>query len=338
MLHTRSGEIVLVNHAFEESIGYVKEELPTMETWMDLFYRQSDKASRKEFRLYYEQSLIPSQKEHIITTKSGEKRIWLVSSVLLEDQEMIVSSAIDITESQRKEELMISQSRQAAMGDMLAMIAHQWRQPLSIISMSTNTLKAHLELEEAITPQEMQHLIVTINEQAYYLSHTIDDFRNFFKPDNVKEKIAVSVIFERLAALIQKSMENNAIALKFPTNGEIEIFTYPNQLLQSLINIINNAKDAIKEHPTTQGVIRISLSVKPEEIIIEICDNGGGIDPSIIKKIGEPYVTTKASNGTGLGLYMSKIIIEKHLGGRLRWSSDSIGSCFSIALPKGSLK
>jgi two-component system CheB/CheR fusion protein len=225
------------------------------------------------------------------------------------------------------------------MGDMLAMIAHQWRQPLSIISMSTSTLKAHLELEEAIPPQEMQHLIVTINEQAHYLSHTIDDFRNFFKPDNVKEKTTLTAIFERLATLVQKSMENNAIALKFPTtNGEIAIFTYPNQLLQSLINIITNAKDAIKEHHTIQGVIHISLSVKPEEIIIEICDNGGGIDPSITKKIGEPYVTTKASNGTGLGLYMSKIIIEKHLGGRLWWSSDSIGSCFSIALPKGSLK
>jgi len=337
MIHDEKGAILFTNRAFEESTGYLKEELRTMQEWMEKLYPEETDESRKKLTQCYETPMISAQKEHLITTKTGERKIWLISSVRLNslhnNEEMIVSSAIDITEVQRKDEIMISQSRQAAMGDMLAMIAHQWRQPLSVIGMATNTLKLYLELEEEITPDALEQLIETINKQVNYLSHTIDDFRDFFKPDKVKERINVAVILERLVALIQKGLENNAISLELPENQNIEIFTYSNQLLQALINIVNNAKDAIKEHPTTIGVIRISLYQEVDELIIEICDNGGGISPSIFKNIAEPYVSTKAANGTGLGLYMSKMIITKHLGGRLGWKSDNNGSCFSIALP-----
>ena len=337
MLHDEGGEIVLTNHAMKESTGYLQNEISDMEEWMSLLYPTQESASKKEFQKSYNFPHENALKEHIITTKTGEKRVWIVTSVLLNllhnGKKLIVSSAIDITEVQRKDEIMISQSRQAAMGDMLAMIAHQWRQPLSIITMSANTLKAHLELEEEITTPLLENFIETVNKQAHYLSNTIDDFKDFFKPDKLKEKTTVAAILEKLVTLVQKGLENNSITLKLPDNSNIEIFLYPNQLLQAMINIINNAKDAIKEHRLTDGIICIKLHQKDEEIIIEICDNGGGIDPSIQKNLAEPYITTKASNGTGLGLYMSKVIITKHLGGRLWWSSDSIGSCFYIALP-----
>lgn len=340
MLHDESGEIMLINDTLKESSGYDKNEIVTMETWMDSLYPSANEDTKKQYRKCYEFSLDNEPSEHTVVTKLGEKRSWLVSSVplsqLYKGKRLIVSSIIDITEIQRKDEIMVSQSRQAAMGDMLAMIAHQWRQPLSVIAMSTNTLKAHLELEEAITPDILRELIETINKQAHYLSHTIDDFRDFFKPDKVKEKIAMSVILERLVTLIEKGLENNSITLELPKNQKIELLTYPNELLQALINIINNAKDAIKEKHPVGGLIRITLNQKNGEMVIEICDNGGGIASSVDKHLGDPYVTTKASNGTGLGLYMTKIIITKHLDGRLWWSSDSNGSCFSIALPTGS--
>ncbi|MFH0709781.1 MAG: PAS domain S-box protein [Pseudomonadota bacterium] len=340
MLHDEEGQIILINHALKESIGYDQKEIVTMQTWMDTLYPSTNEDAKKQYRKCYEFSLDNEPREHTVITKLGEQRSWLVSSVPLSQlhkgKRLIVSSIIDITEIQRKDEIMISQSRQAAMGDMLAMIAHQWRQPLSVIAMSINTLKAHLELEEAITPDILKELIETINKQAHYLSHTIDDFRDFFKPDKVKEKIAMSVILERLVTLIEKGLENNSITLELPQNQKIELLTYPNELLQALINIINNAKDAIKEKHPVGGLIRIALHQNNGEMVIEICDNGGGIASSVDKHLGDPYVTTKASNGTGLGLYMTKIIITKHLNGRLWWSSDSNGSCFSIALSSSS--
>ena len=199
--------------------------------------------------------------------------------------------------------------------------------------MASNSLKAHLELDNEISNDILEQVTETMDEQTHYLSRTIDDFRDFFKPDKVKDKVSMSTIIEKLVTLIQKGLDNNGIILELPKNQEYEIRTYQNQLLQALINLVNNAKDAIKEHNPTTGVIRIGLTREDREIIIQVCDNGGGISPSIKNTISQPYVTTKAENGTGLGLYMSNIIISKHLGGRLWWSSDSVGCCFYIGLP-----
>ena len=117
-------------------------------------------------------------------------------------------------------------------------------------------------------------------------------------------------------------------------NKDVEILTYPNQLLQVLLNFINNAKDAINEKNPTKGLIKIILKEEKESVIIGICDNGGGIDSSIKDTIAEPYVSSKSKNGTGLGLYMSMIIAKKHLDGKIYWTSDKLGSCFYIALSK----
>ncbi|MDD2368357.1 MAG: PAS domain S-box protein [Sulfuricurvum sp.] len=337
MLHDDEGDIILTNFTLKECTGYSYKEIPTLDLWMDKLYPNISLPYKQELKLSYIQPIQGEPKEHHITVKTGENRVWLVSSVRLDhnhkNKPLIVSSAIDITEIQRKDEIMISQARQAAMGDMLAMIAHQWRQPLSIISMASNTLKAHLELDNEISDDVLEQVIETMDEQTHYLSRTIDDFRDFFKPDKVKDKVNMATIIEKLVTLIQKGLDNNGILLELPKNQEFEIHTYQNQLLQALINLINNAKDAIKEHNPTTGIIRIGLTREDREIIIQVCDNGGGISPSIKNTISQPYVTTKAENGTGLGLYMSNIIISKHLGGRLWWSSDSVGCCFYIGLP-----
>ena len=228
---------------------------------------------------------------------------------------------------------MLAQSRQAAMGDMLAMIAHQWRQPLSVISMVANNIKMKLELSEDISNEQLEKFIARVHTQTQYLSHTIEDFRDFFKPDKEKERVELATIIKKLQNLIQKSLEDNAITLRLHNVSDITLFTYANQLIQVIINILNNAKDAIKGTQPDNGEITIDTEEKNGELLIKICDNGGGIDKKIESRLGEPYVTSKKENGTGLGLYMSKIIMTKQLRGRLFWECDKNGCCFYVALP-----
>ena len=337
MLYNENGEILMLNKIFQENIGYTLDEIPTIDKMIKKLFVNENAESIKTIKQYYKQPEQLQKQQQSIITKSKEKRVGILNAVKLDDegndsQALYLIAIVDITDIEKKDELMITQSRQAAMGDMLAMIAHQWRQPLSVISMVANNIQADIELEGKVDMKSLKELISTLNEQTQYLSHTIDDFRNFFKPDKSRELIKVDVILEKVTHLIEKSLQNNAITLTLPNKSEIELYIYQNQLLQVLINILNNAKDAIKENRSEGGQITINIQRKKKEIFINICDNGGGIKPEILKKLGEPYVTSKSKNGTGLGVYMSKIIVEKHLRGELSWESNNKGSCFTIGL------
>ena len=341
LIYNKEGHIVLANKAWEQNTGYTKESLSTIDAMVQTLFEDKENA-----KLFYNKpfsQIDVKETQYVTFNKSNQKRIGLFNSVLLHNshdaqESYAISSIIDITGLKESEEIMVAQSRQAAMGDMLSMIAHQWRQPLSVISMAANNLKAQMELEVQISEENLHQIINTIDEQTNYLSHTIDDFRNFFKPDKVKEHISLNEIFKRLTTLIDKSLQNNSIQLVLPQEDDIQLLIYANGLLQVLLNLLTNAKDAIKEHHSIHGLIRISVEQTDTEIIIDVHDNGGGIDASIINSLTQPYVTTKSKNGTGLGLYMSKIIVTKHLAGRLFWKSDTDGSDFYIALPKTSLE
>jgi len=337
ILFNEDGEILLINNIFEQLTGYTLEEIPTIQKLIEKFFVENDEETLLQIKEYYQNPTKFPKLKQSIRTKSGEKRHGILNAVKLDDDNIInkaiyLIAIIDTTEMQKKEELMLAQSRQAAMGDMLSMIAHQWRQPLSVISMVSNNIQAQIQLQEVIKQESLQELIETLNEQTHYLSHTIDDFRNFFRPEKERESLSLNIVIERLKHLVGKSLENNSIALEYEQNAKVIICTYQNQLMQVLINIINNAKDAIKENNIQDGHIIISATSTKKEIVLKICDNGGGIDSSIKAKLGEPYVSTKAKNGTGLGIYMSKIIASKYLGGRLFWESDDKGSCFYLAI------
>lgn len=336
MLYSQeSGKLLFFNQFFKQITGYTLEEIPTIEHLIDKLY--TNMTSKKNARTYYNHPLEQDHVEHTITTRANESRVGILNAVKLEESSftgtnLYLIAIVDITEIQKKDELIIAQSRQAAMGDMLAMIAHQWRQPLSVISMVSNNIQMQIELEENIDSDALKNFLTTVNEQTQYLSHTIDDFRDFFKPDRQKEHISIDELIQKLLHLVDKSLQNNNITLKYPQNTGIELYTYQNQLLQVLLNIINNAKDAIKERNINDGHISIKIKEENKNLTITICDNGGGIDAQVLDKIGEPYVTTKSKNGTGLGLYMSKVVLRKHLKGSLSWSSDTHGACFIVSL------
>lgn len=228
----------------------------------------------------------------------------------------------DITEQQisyqkikEQEELMIAQSRHAAMGEMISMIAHQWRQPIANIAMGANNIILDIELD-SLEIQEAKLECEGILEQTKYLSNTIDDFRNFFKEEKNKVSTDIEQVIENSINLMEKSLENNDITIERIFFKTEKIDTLPREILQILLNIIKNAKEILVEKEIENKVIKIYTSEDDVYLYIDIEDNAGGVPKENLNKIFQPYFTTKDEhNGTGLGLYMSKTMAQKHLGG-----------------------
>ncbi len=236
------------------------------------------------------------------------------------------------------EKLMISQSRLAIMGEMIGMIAHQWRQPITLIGMLTNNTLLDVQLGDIKEKQLISDLQL-IDKQIHFLSRTIDDFRNFFRPNKLPKTVTFGEIGTELTTIMGKSFLNRRISLIFEGEDETPFITYKNELLQVFINILNNAKDAFADQHTEYPVIRFHLGENESSSMFFISDNAGGIPQTIIARIFEPYFSTKSEkNGTGLGLYMSAIIVERHLKGSILACSDEKGTTFAIKIPKNGPK
>jgi two-component system, sporulation sensor kinase C len=288
--------------------------------------------------------------KEIITAKNGKVSILNTSKVPLfnKKNELIGILGVfeDITEQinnqkqlKENEQLLIQQSKLASMGEMIGNIAHQWRQPLSIISTSATGMKIQKELGVSDTYEEIKSLI-SINENAQYLSDTIDDFRDFFKKSKIKNFTNLNNLLEKTLKLISTRLKNKEITI-IKNCLDIEIETYEREVIQVFMNIINNSIDAF-ENKDYDKVLFLETYKLENKIIIKIKDNAGGIEETILPRIFEPYFTTKElTQGTGIGLYMCNEIIVKHLNGNIFASNESFeylgkpykGSQFVIELP-----
>ena len=234
-----------------------------------------------------------------------------------------------------QESMLIQQSRQAAMGEMIGNIAHQWRQPLNALGLTVQKIKMYHD-EDILTSQNLNKSvdksIILINK----MSTTIDDFRNFFKINKIKEDFYIKDAVDEVINLIDTSLKSNNIQIDTSNIDKNIIFLgYKNELEQVLLNIINNAKDALIDNNIQSPKIVIKISVVNRNIFIKISDNAGGIPQDIINKIFEPYFTTKEQGkGTGIGLYMSKMIIENNMNGILSVQNSEKGAHFTIKLIK----
>jgi len=285
-----------------------------------------------------------------ITTHNKKVRILNTSKVPLLDENKNVIGVLgviqDLTEQtnnqtllKEQEQLLIQQSKLASMGEMIANIAHQWRQPLSIISTSATGMKIQKELGISNNDEEIKSLDC-INENAQYLSNTIDDFRDFFKKTKTKDFVNLDKLFEKTLKLISTRLKNRDITI-IENYIDIKFNTYEREMIQVFINIINNSIDAF-ENKNYDKVIFLETYKLKNKIIIKIKDNAGGIEDSILNRIFEPYYTTKElKQGTGIGLYMCNEIVVKHLNGIISASNESFeylgkqykGSQFLIELP-----
>ena len=243
----------------------------------------------------------------------------------------------DITAKKQVEtqqELLIDQSRSAAMGEMIAMLAHQWRQPLQATSMLIQQLTLEKMIDGKISDETLENVTTNTKKQIEYMSKTIDDFRDYFNPDKNKETITVYNLVDKARDLIAYTLKSDDISLKIDIKDDIEILVHINEIVQVLMNIIKNARDALIEINNDNKLISVISYRDDSNVIMEISDNAGGIPEDIIGQVFDPYFSTKKNkNGTGLGLYMSKSIIEKQGNGILNVKNGDDGAIFSIALP-----
>lgn len=240
----------------------------------------------------------------------------------------------EIEKNREKEKQLILQSRMALMGELLSMIAHQWRQPLNVMGLVVSKLKLRSQLG-VLSENEIKEAISKIDEMIKHLSNTIDDFRKFYRKEDDLKSVKLYDIINQTLNIAKASIENKNIQVKLNIKCPKELKTFPNELKQVLLNIIKNAEDILVERKIKNPYIDISAYYDKKErlCIIEIKDNAGGIREDIIDKIFNPYFTTKDErNGTGLGLYMSKQIVEERLKGRLIAFNDDKGAVFRIEL------
>ena len=247
---------------------------------------------------------------------------------------------LEIQKNEEKNRILIQQSRMASMGEMLENIAHQWRQPLSTISVAASGMEVKKEFS-TLSDEEFFEGINHIKKSTVYLSNTIDDFRTFFIKEKKTSQMNIKNAIEKALELMGNTFMQQRINL-VKNIEEIEILSLENELIQVLMNIFVNAKDALKQTLGDEKYIIIDVFKKEDNLIIQIKDSAKGIDEKIIDKIFEPYFTTKHKfKGTGIGLYMSKLLVEKHLKGSIKASNteftfmDKIhkGALFEIILP-----
>lgn len=246
---------------------------------------------------------------------------------------------IEMQKNEEKNRISIQQSRMASMGEMIENIAHQWRQPLSTISVLASGIEVKKELG-ILSDEEIISSIKHIKNTTQYLSNTIEDFRSFFSKDKISSNLDIKNTIKKALDLVNATFITNQITVEQDVQSII-FSSYENELIQVLMNILMNAKDAL-EHKESEKLILIKVKKVKEKISISIRDNAGGVPEDIIDKIFEPYFTTKHQfNGTGIGLYMSKLIVEKHLDGELNVKNISYsfknkihkGALFKIILP-----
>lgn len=235
-----------------------------------------------------------------------------------------------VEELRKNEQLLIQQSRQAALGEMIGNIAHQWRQPLNNLGLLVQQAPLFYEMGE-VNKEFLEQNARKAMEYIQHMSSTIDDFRNFFKPDKEKVLFKVNDEVVKTLSLMEASFKAQDIGIEVEAPEDPVINGYPNEFSQVLLNILMNARDVLTEREIVKPRIRITVGTKRNRAVVTISDNAGGIAEDIIGKIFDPYFSTKGpQRGTGVGLFMSKNIIEKNMGGTLTVRNIAEGAEFRI--------
>jgi len=250
------------------------------------------------------------------------------------NEQLQAKIARKVDELRQKDRIMILQSRQAAMGEMIENIAHQWRQPLNQLSLIQSNIffeyqLGNLSSEKVQTYQDQSETLME------YMTHTIDDFRTFFMPDREREVFCICGAIEKVLELFRPTLNRYSIAIDLKCDGRPNTLGHENEFSQVMLNLLNNAKDAMIEHKTKKPQISIHVQTGGTMIMVTVCDNGGGVADAIIDKVFDPYFTTKfKAQGTGIGLYMVKTIMEKSMNGSVSIHNRGAGACFILELPQ----
>lgn len=280
---------------------------------------------------YFFNSLIKRIYNNEIELKEINKNLEEMVEKEIEHRLKVEKEAL--TEKQKSEELLIQQSKLALLGEMIGNIAHQWRQPLMQLSAILMYLDAYNE-KGKLTPEKFTKKIKDGNSIIDFMSKTIEDFRNYYKPEKQKEKFLLKDSIDNALFIVNSSLKTSNIEVVTNyCNKNIELESFKNEFSQALLNIITNAKDILILKSIKNAKIFIDVKEENNNVIISIEDNAGGIENKILEKVFDPYFTTKhKSQGTGIGLYMTKMIIESNMNGDIKVKNSTNGARFIITL------
>lgn len=245
----------------------------------------------------------------------------------------------EIDKYAEQQSMMIQQSKMAAMGEMIGVIAHQWKQPLNIISLYVQGLDDMVELDE-IEEKRMLKISKTVMGQVLFMSDTIQDFRNFFEPSKVKVSFDVVSSCQQVARLLEPQFKRMNIVIEIDELDVCNSYGYPNEFKQVILNLFNNARDVFEERRIKKPRIDVHFRTFEKYCEIRVSDNGGGIPEHLLPdRLFGAYVTTKGEKGTGIGLQISKTIIEINMGGTIQAVNAEEGAEIILRLPvKGTSK
>ena len=284
----------------------------------------------------------------ILSLYAGDKNFFDVRQVeLITRISTDVSFALDAIDNEQrrkeveqallqKEQILIHQSRHAAMGEMIGNIAHQWRQPLNCLGMLIQKTRMEYEIG-TLTPKLVEEDTKCALDLVQHMSRTIEDFRNFFRSDKDTKVFSITEEIRKTLTLIGNSFTNHNITIDFHAEDDPVSCGYPNEFCQALMNIIQNAREAILEKEVPAGRLSITADRENGEVVIRVSDNAGGIPQDCLNRVFDLYFSTKGMQGNGIGLFMAKTIIEAHMNGSLTAANVADGAVFTIRLPASGL-
>ena len=355
LLLTDGNELKKANQAMLDFLGFetIEDFLQKQECICDFFIKEDGYLQKEKNGILWIDAMLKDRENtpdiakvegmdgeiHLFRVDINEKRMdGNLYSITLTDITEIENYKKKLKEQIRKieekQQILIQNSKMASMGEMIANIAHQWRQPLNSLSALHTVLMMDYEYNGKFTAQEIVDFKEESSQYIHKMSSTIDDFRNFFSPLKEKEQFMVSHAIEESIKFVKDSyFDANVKLIDSTINRDTQICSYKNELMQVIMILLNNSRDAVICKEIIDPKVIIHLMESEDKIKISVQDNGGGIDDDIMDRIFEPYFTTKfKSDGTGVGLYMSKMIIEDSIGGELILENYKGGVLASLIL------
>jgi len=261
-----------------------------------------------------------------IQIQTNEQKIILLESKIKKLQKQLSESRVD-------NQILAHQSKMALLGEMLGNIAHQWRQPLMELSSIIMSMEAKVKLTGEVSNEEIIDTAERSSIILKYMSSTIDDFRDFFVKDKAKIIFKMSDQIKRSINMLHNTLDNKNIKVDIIIKANPQIYGYKNEYSQVLMNLISNAKDVLVERKIHNPKIVVKIYQDEKYCITEVSDNAGGVKVEPITKVFESFFTFEKKDGTGIGLFMSKLIVEKNMDGKLEVHNNEDGACFTIKIP-----
>lgn len=240
------------------------------------------------------------------------------------------SELLRIKDAQR-EAIMLKQHQQAVLGGLIGAIAHQMKQPLSVISVASQSLCEGVRAND-LTPKELEESETAIQKSVIFMDQTIDQFKNYFRPDKTKKRFNLSNLLHETLGLLGDQLRAHRIGISVECAAGLTLKSHENELQQVILNLVSNAVDVLCERAVAAPKITVEAAQKEGKVQISISDNGGGIGPEALGRLFELFFTTKGDKGTGIGLHLSKMLVTESLGGEIRAENSGAGARFTITL------